>query len=125
MTFLACIVFTLWQPQCPYSEALSQAIFVAEGSESARVPFGILSVPVRDTAHAHELCIETINVNWVRFQRAGKPGGDTPDAFVAFLAARYCPRSADPVGYRNWRRNVTRLLNSRLTAARPVVFSVR
>jgi hypothetical protein len=27
-----------------------------------------------------------------------------------FLADRYCPPSADPIGNRNWRRNITLIL---------------
>jgi len=96
-----------------YASELSQrdvdryvhAIYVAEGGAKAKVPYGILSVKVRDAAHARRVCGATVRNNWVRWEKAGKPG-----SFIAFLGARYCPPAADPVGHRNWVRNVASLL---------------
>jgi hypothetical protein len=45
--------------------------------------------------------LNTIRNNHTRWIRAGKPG-----KFLDFLADRYCPKSADPVGNRNWKKNV-------------------
>lgn len=123
MTLLAVIVFTLWSPQCPYRQVLCDSIWVAEGGHQARVPYGVLSQPVRDTVEARLVCLESIDNSWTRWQRAGRPGGNTPDAFIAFFAKRWCPPSADPVGHRNLVRNLRNLLRKRLTPAPAVAIS--
>lgn len=86
-------------------DRIVDAIYIAEGGLKAKVPYGILSVRVRDAAHARQICRRTVVNNHTRWEAAGRPG-----AFVPFLGARYCPPAADPVGHRNWVRNVTRLL---------------
>jgi len=48
-----------------------------------------------------KVCLNTIRNNHRRWEAAGKPG-----KFLDFLADRYCPKSADPVGNRNWKKNV-------------------
>lgn len=123
MTLLACIVFTLWQP-CPFIEPLCDSIYWSEGGPKARRPYGILSIDVTDDVMAREICRQSVVANYERWQVAGKPGGDTREAFVRFMARRWCPITVDPHGHKAWVTNVTRLLNSRLTAARPVVFSL-
>lgn len=82
-------------------ERIVDAIYRAEGGERARVPYGILSVKVRDAAHARQICRNTVVNNYRRWEQSGKPGD-----FLLFLAMRYCPPSVDPVGHRNWLRNV-------------------
>lgn len=83
------------------ADRIVQAIYVAEGGPKARVPFGILSVPVKDFADAKRICKNTVANNYRRWQTAGRPG-----AFLDFLADRYCPPKADPVGNTRWKRNV-------------------
>lgn len=95
------------------AERYADAIFTAEGGFRARVPYGILSVPVRDAAEARQVCLRTIQRTHNRWLDAGQPG-----YFVHYLADRYCPPSADPVGNRNWKANVTRILH-RLRALNP------
>lgn len=82
-------------------EKIADAIYLAEGGEKARVPYGILSVKVKSRLHARRVCINTINNNLKRWNNAGKPGD-----FISFLGDRYCPRSVDPRGNENWKRNV-------------------
>lgn len=84
------------------------AIYRAEGGSKAKVPYGILSVRVRDAAHARRVCEATVRNNWDRWEAAGRPGD-----FVSFLGRRYCPPAADPVGHRNWVRNVTSIIAGR------------
>jgi hypothetical protein len=92
------------EPQ--YAERVADAIYRAEGGPRAKVPYGILSVPVRNEQEARKVCLNTIRNNWQRWTDAGQPGH-----FIDFLGNRYCPPSADPVGNRNWRRNVKSLLS--------------
>jgi len=76
---------------------LADAIYLAEGGPSARRPYGILSVPVRDRAHARQICLRTISTAADEWDGRGD--------FIAFLARRYCPPQSDPLGHRNWIRN--------------------
>lgn len=92
-------------------ERLADAIFRAEGGKKAKVSHGILSVPVKNAAHARQVCKRTIRNTWDRWTLAGKPGD-----FVEFLGRRYAPIGAknDPKGLNcNWIRNVKNRLNVR------------
>lgn len=83
-------------------ERMADAIFLAEGGDKARVPYGVLSVKVRDKSHARSITIISIRNNIKRWNKAGKPG-----TFVEFMANRWCPESSDAIGNKNWKRNVT------------------
>lgn len=91
---------------CPYAERMADAIYKAEGGPKARKPYGVLSIPVRDEAHARQITLNSIRNNWKRWEKAGKPGD-----FVDFMADRWCPPSVDPVGNRNWKKNVKYFLS--------------
>ena len=92
------------QAALPTSEAnrIADAIFRVEGGHKTKHPYGILSV---QTSNPRKVCLNTIQHTHNRWLKAGKPS-----SFLIFLADRYCPPSADPVGNRNWRRNITLLL---------------
>ena len=87
-------------------EQICNAIYRLEGGSRAKVPYGILSIKVRDASHARRICLATIRNNRIRWEKAGRPG-----AFLDYLADKYCPRSADPVGNKNWKRNIHKLVN--------------
>ena len=87
------------------ADRIADAIWRVEGGAKARVPYGILSVPVRDAAEARRVCLNTIRNNHKRWIKAGRPGD-----YLDFLADRYCPPSVDPVGNRNWKRNIRQIL---------------
>ena len=84
-----------------YAVKVANAIYRVEGGPKAKVPYGILSVKVRNADHAREICLRTITNNYARWEKAGKPG-----LFLDFLANRYCPASVDPIGNRNWKKNI-------------------
>jgi len=86
---------------------IADAIYIIEGGTKAKVPYGILSMKVRDKEHARRICINTIRNNHERWMKAGKKGD-----FLHFLADRYCPPS-DSAGNRNWKRNIQLVLKSR------------
>ena len=90
----------------PDAEAskIVDAIYRVEGGAKAKVPYGILSVPVRDAAHARRICTNTVQNNHDRWIKAGRKG-----AFLDFLADRYCPPSADKTGNANWKTNIRKL----------------
>ena len=91
---------------------MADAIYKAEGGKKARKPYGVLSIKVSNEAEARKVCINSIRNNYKRWQKAGCPGG-----FVDFMADRWCPASADPAGNRNWKKNVARLINIKLSGA--------
>jgi len=80
---------------------IADAIYRAEGARHARVPYGILSVKVRNAGEARQVCLNTIRDARARWMAAGCPGN-----FIDFLADIYCPARADSAGNRHWKRNV-------------------
>lgn len=96
--------------RCPFADEMLSAVFYAEGGSATRYPYGVKSIKPRDAHHAREITRRSIDLNYGRWVRAGRPGGNTPDAFVRFMAARWCPVTSDPQGHANWVRNVRILL---------------
>lgn len=83
-------------------EKIADAIYIIEGGAKTRFPYGIKSIDTKgDKSFARKICINTVRNNYGRWQNAGRPG-----KYLDFLADRYCPPSADPVGNRNWKRNI-------------------
>jgi hypothetical protein len=85
---------------------IADAIYLAEGGAKARVPYGILSLKVRDKDHARKICLNTIQNNYRRWKTS-----ETNQPFLDFLADRYCPPT-DSVGNKNWKRNVRAFLHT-------------
>lgn len=84
----------------------ADAIYKVENS--AKYPYGIKSIDTKGSeVKARKICITTVKNNYLRWQKAGSKG-----AFEDFLADRYCPPSADPVGNRNWKKNIRHFLKS-------------
>lgn len=83
---------------------IANAIYRLEGGTKAKAPYGILSIKVRDAQHARKICLNTIRNSRARWLKAGKPGNE-----LDFLADRYCPPSADPVGNRRWKINIHKM----------------
>jgi len=85
------------------TDKMVQAIYRAEGGEKTRFPYGVMSVKCASKADAERVCRNTVVNNWNRWIKAGQPG-----EFVVYLAGKYCPVSADPVGNRRWIANVSK-----------------
>lgn len=83
------------------AENLCDAIYRAEGGLAARKPFGVLSVPCYDYGDCRDICLNTVENNFTRWQIQGSPGGD----FIRFLGLRYCPPGHCP-DTDVWIRNV-------------------
>ena len=86
------------------NEQIANAIYWAEGGAKAKVPYGILSVKVKDEAEARRVCINTIRNNRIRFTQQTKYKD-----FIEFLGSRYCPVSAHKLN-RFWVGNVKKFL---------------
>lgn len=94
-------------PPPGFADKMADAIYRAEGGSKTRWPYGVKSVKVSGEAEARRVTINSVNNNWRRWEQANKP---VP--FVQFMALRWCPPSADPVGHTNWVRNVTKFLSN-------------
>ena len=89
-------------------EQIADAIYKAEGAEKAKVPYGILSVKVKDEAEARRVCLNTIRNNRKRFLKQTKY-----KTYLEFLASRYCPVGCENDNGTNkyWLKNVKYFLN--------------
>jgi len=88
-----------------YAERMADCVFKIEGGSKTRWPYGVKSVKVSGEAEARRVTINSINNGWKRWEAAGKP-----EPFTIHFARRWCPPSADPVGFRNWTNNITKMM---------------
>jgi len=90
----------------PESEVnrIADAIYKIEGGAKTKHPYGVLSVKTTDP---RRVCMNTIRNNWKRWEAAGRVG-----SYGDFLGNRYCPKSADPIGNRNWLANFKKLVGA-------------
>ena len=87
-------------------DEIADAIYLAEGGEKAKIPFGILSVKCDGYDECRQICLNTIRNNRKRFADYGYKEFDT---YLEFLASRYAPINCenDPANLnKNWLRNV-------------------
>lgn len=96
-------------PEEPQFGKIADAIFIAEGGKKAKVPYGILSVAVKDADEARKICLTTLQRTWVRY-REHRQREFYQGCYIDFLADRYCPPSVDPQGNLNWKKNVKQIL---------------
>lgn len=84
---------------------IADVIYRIEGGDKAKAPYGVLSVKTKNKAEARKICLASIRNNWNRFL------AQTNETNYFYLFAdRWCPKSADPVGNANWRKNVVQIL---------------
>lgn len=87
------------------NEKIADAIYLAEGGENTRYPYGIVSIDTKgDVDYARKICINTIRNNKLRFKKQSKYCD-----YIEFLGSRYAPIGAenDPKGLnKNWVKNV-------------------
>lgn len=89
-----------------YLNKVVSAIYVIEGGNKTKYPFGIKSINTGgDYIKAKKICENTVKNNYIRWQKAGSKGN-----YLDFLADRYCPPSADPQGNINWKKNIKRMV---------------
>jgi hypothetical protein len=82
---------------------LADAIFVLEGGNGTKWPYGI-KVRYKSTS-PRQACLNTIRHKHADWVQAGAKGD-----FRDYLADRYCPAKDDPTGNRNWHSNIHKLL---------------
>lgn len=102
---------------CPAAQAeisvqkIVDAIYLAEGGEKAKKPYGILSVPCDSEASCRRIAENTVRNNFRRWLDSGAEGD-----YLEFLARRYAPVGVknDPKGLnQNWLSNVRYFLGVR------------
>ena len=107
------IILTLLTAQSAFAqltpvqvEQFAQAIYRVEGGAKTSYPFGVKSINTGgDYAKAKRITIISINNNYSRWEKSGKK-----ISFVKFMALRWCPPSADPIGHKNWVNNMEKLV---------------
>lgn len=93
-----------------YENALADSIYRAEGGSHTAHPYGIMKTYRHTTPR--QACLNTIHTNI----KAWNGRGD----FIDFMADKYCPYSADPIGNTNWKRNVRYFMNRKHQPINPL-----
>lgn len=83
------------------ADRIADAIYHIEGGSRTRYPYGVKAVRTRNPRAVCVRTIQNAHDDWVRY---GRPHG-WPE-FLPYLAWRYCPPEADPVGNRRWLANI-------------------
>jgi len=84
---------------------IADCIYKVENSKN--FPYGIKSIK---TNNPRKICENTIRNNFFRWKKQGQKGD-----FLDFLADRYCPAKADKTGNSNWKKNIHKFFNGKLT----------
>ena len=108
MAALATILLAISLPSCAQAEVydssdICDAIYVIEGAEKTRHPYGILSVPCNGEADCRDVCLNTVENTFTSWQADGSQGD-----FLEALARRYAPVNSDTDNGTNqyWLKNV-------------------
>ena len=86
-----------------YLNKVVGAIFIAEGGNNTKWPYGIKSIK---TNNPKRICENTVRNHYIRWQQWGKT-----NSFLISLADRYCPQSVDRQGNTNWKKNIQKLVD--------------
>jgi hypothetical protein len=76
-------------------------IYIIEGSDKTKYPYGIKSISTRNKEHARQICYNTVRNNYVRWKSSS-----SEKDFITFLGDRYCPKEADKKGNEHWIKNL-------------------
>lgn len=85
------------------TEEICLAIYIIEGKEKARQPFGIETIECETYEKCEPICFNTVNNNRIRFKNQTKE-----KHFLTFLAKRYCPPN-----WEIWLKNLNFYLEKR------------
>jgi hypothetical protein len=83
-------------------EAIANAIYLAEGGNKTRYPYGIRSVQCEGKQDCRRVCLNSIRNAKKRWVKANKP-----EDFIVFMGRRYSPPHINP----NWVKLVKYFLN--------------
>lgn len=102
ITLLSCSAYAYTPMDDAQANRIADAIYKVEGGSKTKHPYGILSVK---TSNPRQVCINTVKNNYIRWQKEGSHG-----QYLDYLADVYCPKSADQIGNKNWKKNIYKLL---------------
>jgi hypothetical protein len=83
-------------------------IYIVEGGNKTRFPYGIKSIKVKSTEQARRICENTVRNNYYRWTNSSKEKD-----YITFLAERYCPPKVDANGFKNWTNNFWKIYNNK------------
>ena len=86
------------------ADQLVDIIYIIEGGEKAKKPFGVLSVPCEGYDDCRQICYNTVVNSFTRYQADGSQGD-----FLEALSKRYAPLNVknDPTNLNvNWLDNL-------------------
>ena len=72
------------------ADQIVDIIYIIEGGDKAKKPFGVLSVPCNGYDDCRQICYNTVVNSFTRFQADGSQGD-----FLEALAKRYAPINSD------------------------------
>lgn len=117
--FIVSVFILLCIPSCAQAETVTRtwddlvdAIYIAEGGQKAKKPFGILSVKCDGYNDCRRICMNTVVNNMKRFKNYGHK---THKDYLSFLASRYAPVGAanDPTNLnKHWLKNIKSILKN-------------
>jgi hypothetical protein len=84
--------------------SIVHAIYITEGGEYTKHPYGI--IPHYEHTTPRQACINT-----VQHYITSHPSEVLSRSLVEHLAAKYCPSSVDPIGHKNWIKNMETILH--------------
>ena len=107
LLFLFGVVVTVFAEEYD-ADRIVEVIYLVEGAEKAKKPFGILSVKCDGYDDCRQVCYNTVVNSFSRWQIAGSKGD-----FINYLSKVYAPVGAknDPTNLnRSWEKNLRYLL---------------
>jgi hypothetical protein len=91
-------------------ERIADAIFLAEGGNKTRFPYGVRIWDLERAQWRPSLTPRAECLAIIRRQHDCWAGKDRPGDFINFLARVYCPVTDSDQGQQNWIRNVKHFL---------------
>lgn len=84
--FILCILASAVFAETIDDEKLADAIYIAEGKDLARQPYGIETIECNTEQACRKICLNTIRNQKKRYEKS-----DKKLSFLESLARRYCP----------------------------------
>jgi hypothetical protein len=87
ITFVSCYI--VWGDSFTFTDKqICDSIYIIEGKETARQPYGIETVDCKSKEYCEQICLNTVNNNRIRYEDYGYKKYNN---YFEFLASRYCP----------------------------------
>lgn len=87
----------------------ADCVFKIEGGYNTKYLYGVKSIKVKTEREARQITINSIKNNYTRWIDSGKT-----NSFNSFFANRWCPKSSDLIGNKNWIKNINLLYPNKI-----------